>query len=399
MATGKALPVTFELITPAYAGAADRTKTDGLRPPTLKALLRFWWRAMHPGDRPGQLFQRESEIFGSTGRGQGLRLVPVGDWPAWRSDGVGTEETKPIFQYLAYGPITRSGGRFRLNVERLTVDPVCQKLVVKIVGPGRFQSAEWDEVRGALWLLSAFGGIGSRSRRGWGSLRIHTQFSEFTDPHSGTDEDQTLCILRKGLKSLVPNSAPVGDPQHTSLSAGMRVALGSKVESWKEALKNAGKAYYDYRRALGAEFGHRPGQGGPDWRLRSQWLANGVTSGSPAPQATSFGLPLNAYFSRSRRKADVGVGTRLDGRRASPVFIKILRVGNGFAPVIAWLPSLLLPSNMWLHAKVDRGGSVQVTYPGAQAIAEFYDGNPSLCCYSSGGAWRGLLPMGWTRVW
>lgn len=103
MAAQAAIDVTFELVTPAYAGGADPNVIDCLRPPTLKALLRFWWRAMNPEMGPTELFEREGEIFGSTKHGQGLRMVPRGDWSSARAE---TPKSLSRQQrYLGYGRV------------------------------------------------------------------------------------------------------------------------------------------------------------------------------------------------------------------------------------------------------------------------------------------------------
>lgn len=97
------IEVTFELTTPAYAGTADTGKTEGLRPPTLKALLRFWWRAMHAELRGDDLFRAEESLFGSTRAGQGLRMVPRGDWGTVRTET--PERPSPQQRYLGYGRV------------------------------------------------------------------------------------------------------------------------------------------------------------------------------------------------------------------------------------------------------------------------------------------------------
>ncbi len=43
------LEATFRIVTPMFIGGADQTPSDGIRPPSVKGALRFWWRALNWG--------------------------------------------------------------------------------------------------------------------------------------------------------------------------------------------------------------------------------------------------------------------------------------------------------------------------------------------------------------
>ena len=59
-----------ETITPMFISGADG-KTPELRPPSIKAALRFWWRAMNGHLTLSKLREQESKIFGGSGEKEG----------------------------------------------------------------------------------------------------------------------------------------------------------------------------------------------------------------------------------------------------------------------------------------------------------------------------------------
>ncbi len=411
------IDVTFELVTPAYAGGADTTRTDGPRPPTLKALLRFWWRTTHPDLLPGELFEAEERIFGSTKVGQGLRVVPLGRWGAPRSDPVGTLEKDPLHVYFAYGPVSwdrlsradRSRPRPGASVLKTPRTRQGESVGLRLRWRDDRPAGLQDDLRKTLWLAAAFGTLGSRARRGWGSLRLGCEFGPaLTDPHSGADRSATQAILAHGLKAIfrsrsaTPLPHGLAEPRHTAFSPRARLALGPAAPTGERALKVARDLYYEYHRALGAVARHPPGRVGPDFKKRATWLATPPAARDTTPRGSAFGLPHNAQFSRpSRRRVEVGVGNDLKGRRASPVFFKVLRCGAEFVPVVLWMPALFLPRGRPVCVRVDGAGATELKYGGDDAIAAFFDGDPSLTCPAGGGRplpWRGLAGNSWQEV-
>lgn len=88
----KTLQATFKIVTPMFLGGADRNEPAELREPSIKGILRFWWRALNWGrfaansdssDENKALLRLRTEediIFGnSSGKttGQGLFLMQL----------------------------------------------------------------------------------------------------------------------------------------------------------------------------------------------------------------------------------------------------------------------------------------------------------------------------------
>lgn len=369
------LDVKFELVTPAFAGAAKRGETDGLRIPEIKALLRFWWRTMNGHLLIPQLRKEEAALFGSSDAkvGRRLSLVPKGG-SIGRVDRAPTSERDQLYTYFAYGPVTRS------EIVTPRVHPGAWSTITFVTSKNSRINAI-DELAKTLWLVSAFAGYGGRSRRGWGSLRVSGVGTEWTrlglsDPHSQSDPTNLARCLAQGLKVCTSARSSLAGPAATlysAFSSGSRLVLGRSsssmsgaTQSWKAALEKAATLFRDYRQTLGAPRGHGP-RVGPDFEKRASWSAGARPTDSPLGSA--FGLPHNAKFN-----VGVGVGARSEGRRASPLFMKVLRVGAQDAlPVFLWLPAEFLPTSLPIVASVG-GRRSTIAYAGDSAIHEFFDG-------------------------
>ena len=159
------LDLKFELVTPAFAGAAKRGETDGLRIPEIKALLRYWWRTMYGHLLIPQLRREEAALFGSSDArvGRRLSLVPKGG-STGRVDRAPTPERDQLYAYFAYGPVTRS----EIVTPRVHAGAWS---TIKLVTAKNSPINAIDELAKTLWLVSAFAGYGGRFRRGWGGPR------------------------------------------------------------------------------------------------------------------------------------------------------------------------------------------------------------------------------------
>lgn len=404
------LEITVELVTPAYAGAADVTKTDGIRPPTLKALLRFWWRTMYPGVEPEELFEREEQLFGSTNVGQGIRIVPAAPWKALTSDAAGREERSTIHTYMAYGAVSWDRAR-RASITRTSRLHAGQSVTFRIHLPMHATSSQESEILRAIWLLSAFGAFGSRARRGWGSLSVRCNGglgSELPAIVTATNHSQLLEMLQGGLgvitgaKNLIPLPGKLSQPNHTAFGPKSIVVIGEMERGWEQAMKQVNTDFGDYRRELGAYRDHKPGEVGPDHNKRASWLTLLPHAGDAAPLGSIFGLPHNAQFSPpgTGPKIEVGVEPELTGRRASPLIIKVIKCSAGYAPIVCWLPAKFLPDHSHIYAKVRNGGpSGPLAAPVDTAALAFFHGTMAVPLPSL--TWQGLIEpgsKGWKEV-
>jgi CRISPR-associated protein Cmr1 len=297
-----------------FLGGADPRMAPELRVPSLKAMLRFWWRALawprflvendYDQNLAFQGLSRyEDDLFGSTRTGQSRflmqanwanrngnadKFVSVSDWPPNSPYGSG---------YLGYG-ITKS----RVLPHQVGIYEKTEFEIQCVFRPTREQNLQtipcWkSEITTALQALGLFGGLGSRSRRGFGSV------------HLSKLDDQPVAIpninsLKKQIGMLLPKRERVELPPFTSFSRHARIVLfqPASQSAARQAHKELGDSYRNFR--------GQPGQ------LR------GATK-------RPLGLPL------------AGVDT--DRRRASPVFMHIHPVEQSHVGIVTFLPAVFHP--------------------------------------------------------
>ena len=163
-----------ETITPLVMGGADPRSDsvlrEGLRPPALRGLLRFWFRAIMGGilgDDIKALRKVEGRVFGDTKQRSSflLRTHPLQEVHAARA-------------YLCMNDRRdlRPHGKNYSRIARPSLSPG-SRFLVTLAGFGRCQ--RWiAPAMSSLW-CAALGGVGARSRRGFGSFSLRP-FDEST---------------------------------------------------------------------------------------------------------------------------------------------------------------------------------------------------------------------------
>ena len=396
--------IRYEITTPAFTGDAKQTNCL-IRPPSLKGLLRFWWRTLH-GDitDPQKLFDLESKIFGSTDTGQGVRITPVS--VSGNAEPVITDFKPGPITYLGYGLMDYKG---RTYVKK-SVKPGESKSYKKKETDPRYSydsGVKFDfeimhkdpsllnEVAKAALLLGIVGGIGARTRRGFGSLsiidcdsdEIKKQISKLSSAISIDDYKKRLTEV---LKWILPTQLPSGEPEFTSWSDDPQILIwNTAYNQWDQALESVGRAFSTVRKSYGKDLDlekkadYKPG---PDYMLMTEYLRTNELE--VCPERVAFGLPHN-YFFRSGKFRQDKISVKLfpidpaepsvkDGRRASPVFIHIAKFkdSNGrdkYVPVLLYLPSRFLPERYKILVKCREYKNQKVDPPSSSIILQWLE--------------------------
>lgn len=172
--------LTFD--TPAFlAGATQSEQGDcELRTATLRGQLRQWWRTLYAGFLTvDELRTLEAAVWGDTNQGSAIRLqlqvikrpcINLHRHPQERDSGL---------KYLAYGMNDGGSDRFRVETDGEWQLAVATRATTVGYSAGETShtfeiSAEMiqEQFRSALWLLSQFGGVGAKARKGFGSLKV-----------------------------------------------------------------------------------------------------------------------------------------------------------------------------------------------------------------------------------
>lgn len=174
-----------EVVTPMFLGGADKNSAE-LRVPSIKGALRFWWRAVYGGKYPTieAMAKEEAEIFGSTDKKasfsvrveeKNITISQTPDQNSIEKYNVHGHDLS-ILDYLCYGVC---------NYDRILHKNVYQKEHIK---PGAvfnlilsvYNKEYKEQLINSFKFLINFGGLGTKSRNGLGSLYIKE--IEFSKP-------------------------------------------------------------------------------------------------------------------------------------------------------------------------------------------------------------------------
>jgi len=385
----KSILVSVEVVTPILGGSSQTRAIDNIdviRAATVRGHLRFWWRALYAAQyaTAGELYERESEIWGRAASKKGGRSAvgiridikhtgeidttdvrlndsrdgkaTPGAYALWPAREERNKSTPPA-------PRRMPGTRFRLAV----------------VVPTGFETEVLNALR--AWIL--FGGYGSRTRRGLGTLKAL--------------DDVGASLPRDASRDALTNffgfdvfAAPAKIPGLVPWLAGAALHVGAGVRDAMHAWTTALDWLREFRQ--GASGARQPDPSGKNqrpsisnWpeadkirRLSSaknglQWAHRPRHDDTPAWPRAGFGLPIIGQFQQQSRDTRPGwkkgdrrarylywnelgsshpnYGTEPDGfelrwrsgntehdRLASPLIVKALPLADGtFVPCALWL--------------------------------------------------------------
>lgn len=389
------IQANFFVTTPLFLGDAGR-EASRLALASLKGPLRFWWRAWayatsgaeetaaQEKGRLWDLHRREACLFGAAGRegenpgGQSrvlLRLVsaqlgtplsvnsPLRDWQN-QSAGAGA-------RYLGYGLMGAFGPRAGM-LDR-SCYPAGGRFRVELLPRKDLRVEERDGLVAALKLLGLLGGIGARSRRGWGSLcleRLHgggvTEWSAPTAPMQ----------YAAALKEVLPARAelPGGLPPFTAFSHDSRIELVRIGDDPLRVLDEVGRAMQRYRAwGFRGRVNNQPSE--QNFKRDHDWSKTPWHSEFRGfvPRRAAFGLPHNYGKGIGVKPAEGG------DRRASPLLIHVHKFApDRFAAILALLPAKFVPGDRveltWPQQRAATPNHMPTDWP--SVLHDFFDGPP-----------------------
>ncbi|MEK8021451.1 MAG: type III-B CRISPR module RAMP protein Cmr1 [Candidatus Parabeggiatoa sp.] len=256
----KKLTATYRIVTPMFIGDAEQ-KATSIRPSAIKGALRFWWRALNWGkylEREkadvskalSALHTEEARLFGSAVEnnkgGQGVFWLKVIKQPppkatqqAWpESPQKGQKKEAIGSSYFGFGlwadktnPQHREsfieGNTFSLSF--------CFKPKTAL--------EDIQEIKKTLKVLSLFGGLGGRSRRGFGSVCL----TELIDTEKTERFDDSLLAYREKTRQVINHYHDVKEVPYTAFSRYARFEIVEQGLNSREIHGNAGYAYKQYR--------------------------------------------------------------------------------------------------------------------------------------------------------
>lgn len=310
------LKATYRIVTPMFIGDAQQEAT-GISPQSVKGALRFWWRALMWGkfysDTKNEsaalkkLHQLEGKLFGQASDNanaaafilqvddSGIKYQKKSDWPRGGNDFSG---------YLGLG-LWESGSHARGNFQphRQYVEEN-QNFTVKLIflkqtKPDlKASDIEQKTLQDALIAWGLWGGLGSRARRGFGSVAISTLNTENFDFKTSEEyQKASLELLKRYRLHNIPEQSPF-----TAFNTKSQLAIQERsFANARLAHQHLGEAFKNYR--------------GQPSRLRGSIKR-------------VFGMPYSG-------------GTRLEGeaRRASPLLFHIHPIAQQYVSAALFMPA------------------------------------------------------------
>jgi CRISPR-associated protein Cmr1 len=328
--------VKFEVVTPMFGGgvflnedAPHQKEPDAVTPirsAAVRGQLRFWWRAttgVTYGNIPA-MKKAEDELWGNASIAGKVRLhvqykgtpttKPVYQWTTKQD---GKQRLDAVNQDLAYGafplqPAQQASNKTPGNLHRFSGEAT-----LTLSGPAGKQ----QEVMGAVQAWLTFGGLGGRTRRGFGAV---------SSKGSAVDPEKVLGQWK---------GSPLAGC--SSLAGGRLAVLGKNFGSAEDAQLAGLKALRMYRQGVGV--GRNPGQqpsrpGRSRWpepdeirrlKMRHDFQHAPMHPVHKFPRA-AFGMPIIFHFQSKDDPKDTQLVPEGLNRRASPLILRPVQTAGGW---------------------------------------------------------------------
>ncbi|KKZ10634.1 MAG: hypothetical protein TH68_10125, partial [Candidatus Synechococcus spongiarum 142] len=365
------IEVTYRLSTPLFCSGADPDQPE-FRLPSFKGVLRYWWRGLAWSRYGGNLQaikQAEDTLFGGANVGQSrVSMMLLSQIEAERQSLRKVKEVLTIRrQAIGNGTVVGEGARYlgygvmEAFESRKKGTQAGQLTRACLLAPLDFtiqlrvrnsRETDLNLLEDALIALGTIGGIGAKSRKGYGSLvlqslRIDKQ-ERWTAPQSIDDMSQAV---RRQFSKYCNKSAL---PEFTAFSSGVRHVLLSSNEN--EALKLldlVGRELVRYRSwGRGGKLFSNQEESEKNFKDDHDLMKQPARNRKNHPHRIAFGLPHNYG---SKRWEEVSPWDNLD-RRASPLFIHIHECGDKPVAVLSFLPAQFLPQSNGKSPCISVGG-------------------------------------------
>lgn len=340
---------SYQLITPLYGGGVEPSKCDEVtvvRATEIRGHLRFWWRATQGGRFDGDLKKMkaaEDALWGAAG-GEGdtqpskVQVVVINSNPGkpfqvndFNGKKIDISDFKSPYSYAAF-PLRDQGQKDLPNEIKFTL---------KLTFPGDAKK----EIEAALWAWETFGGLGARTRRGFGAIRLEKIEGVEVKPRALNQLVQTL--KNEMEQHVVAGTWPKGVPyigrqtfpSHIQVTAPQP----TPVKAWEQLIRKL-KNFRQQR---------NPGNN-PPMPGRSHWPEpdeirrltrrsdpnhrNPLWNVSKFPRA-AFGLPIIFHFKDRSDPGDTTLQGTVSDRLASPLILRPLMCADGKTVGLAFVLS------------------------------------------------------------
>ena len=316
----------IEFITPCFCAGEDQTVAE-VRAPSIRGQLRWWYRALG-GFRvqTGSTKDAEAEIFGSISEKKiqksklVIRIINEELVKEKRTiDDFGWQSISSNCGYLLFNlrPTKDQRNSNKLPKKGVILPHPKSKVSIKLIWKG--DSNYWKSIQ-ALWnVFTTFGSLGSRSRRGFGSINSLSDLAKIDTAY-----------LTRYFKN----------PENISIKKFDNYNPGN----WEIALESLGQWLKEWRSRGRSGQNKREKDSYPgfnyaenDHDLGVEVLSSGKTNRKA--NRASIGLPIIQRYSKGKGTLnwDYTSGDGETGRFASPVILRIIKQGDDYIPLIIFV--------------------------------------------------------------
>lgn len=356
---------------------------QGIRVPSLRGVLEFWHRSLlgHLCADPEAIYAQQARIFGSTDGGQGLTLRVAGKPSMLEPGELRFDRDTQALLYLGYGPLQlrkiEAGNSTKSVVTSYNSEhakdaiPIGQGERPRFSFIARGRKPQLDALRKALILLHLFGGVGSRSRRGWGSVEVCGDLIPLP-------EEDVVAWIQRTLGEVWRPEQPAtkGLPRFSAFSSQTRIYItGIREGDYRVPLLE----FYRHFSRVRAYPSSRLARDDHEFEVRDARALQTAPRQAiqDVPRRLAFGMP---YKPGHYRMWDIEYRGRLKGgqssdgeitRRASPLILKVIRLSETRHVGVA----LFLKSSFFGEAGAEvtaKGAEQTRPFPGYQAISDFF---------------------------
>ncbi len=321
------LEYNLELITPTFIGGAFPERQAELRPASFIGILRWWFRnlALTVTDDIDAIYSLESELFGNTEKAGRVwvkfKEIVTQDYEEFKNP-VGVNISS--LAYLGYGNfsfvncekkkyfhICSKNQFFKGNTNIKAFIPSGTTINLTLLVPKKYEKL----IKSLLYIVSQFGAIGGRNRRGWGNFYLNP-----LDKKDYWDSYRVEKAYKNFVDALCEHNIPRGKPAQIIKIYEKRY----KKSNYLKVLYEIGEVYKAFRKQKSLKF----------WNVKSI-LASKSNDGYLAYNYTWFGLPIQIKpKSKKWRKNSEFIEVNLfqkknnkeeSKRLASPVLFRIFR--------------------------------------------------------------------------
>lgn len=307
MSATQVLKATLRTVTPVFCAGAEQNGPAEIRPLSLRGALRWWYRAIDPN-----FAENEARFFGATGARPTASPVTlrVENWVTGKQHlrsqiyGKSKERGEAYLGYTLY-----------LGANDRRAVPPDQNVEITLRGLELDQELQRAWLA-SLWLFGHLGGLGTRSRRGYGTMALESwsnwpEANDLAPAYGAANPEAWLERFRQGLKVIRGWFPGTPGGKHHHLGARLPLYLWKAGQKdWSDALHVVGQELQQFRSVPAR---HTPGKLAP------------------------FGLPLAFQHPK------VTFFPQDWNRAPSRLQIRVVRIGERYHPLVWCAAGSLVP--------------------------------------------------------